>query len=248
MINFSILMCSRDRIDILEQNITLIKHLANEPDAIQVLIGADDDDAPTVALVKNLQDRYINIELVVRPRLKNLHQFNNILASQAAGKYLWVLNDDALLEISDWDSIIQKQIEEQIKPHPDRIGYFVVSSNSTDQLGEYAEFPLVTREAYQALSFVETEETTSWGCDAIMHKIYSSVDRVFKIQTDRPIRHVFHENGSAPNSLRDNMIGVFKEQFGQDWNGAVIKMQSFVKNCDVTPYRQRLLEKINGKN
>lgn len=244
MIKFSIVICSRGRVNLLEQNITTLKLLASDPDAVQILIGADDDDAPTVAKVKELQDQFINVELSVHPQFKNLHKFNNLLASQSAGDYIWVMNDDSFLEVADWDKIISDQIEAHLARHPDRVGYFSVSSNSADKIGNYAEFPLVTREAYKSLGFVEFEALNAWGCDTMMHRIYSSVDRVFSIQIDRPIRHILHEKGSEDNDNRKTMTEAFKAQFGQDWGQAVRNMQEFVRTTDITPYSAKLMEKI----
>ena len=246
-IQFSILMCSRGRPEILETNVTNIKLLATNPDEVQILIGADDDDAPTVAAVKELQDRFINIELVVRPRFKNLHQFYNLLASQAAGKYIWGMNDDSLVEYGDWDLDFSTQIESLIAPYPDRIGYFAISSNSSDTLGDYGEFPIVTREALRTLGFMDCEDTSSWGCDKIVYNIYKSVGRAFRLNVDRPMRHIYHENGSTPNPNRDDMIKIFKEQFGNEWNSAILNMTKFVDELDITKYIERLKEVIDGK-
>lgn len=243
-IQFSILMCSRGRPEILETNVTNIKLLATNPDEVQILIGADDDDSATVATVRELQDRFINIELVVRPRFKNLHQFYNVLASKSAGKYVWGMNDDSLVEYDSWDTNFSTQIEDLISPYPDRIGYFAISSNSSDTLGDYGEFPIVTREALTTLGFMDYEGVAAWGCDRVMQRIYQSVGRAFHIKVDRPMRHIFHEGGTQQNDNRIEMEKHFRDQFGQDWGEAVRNMQEFIETVDVSPYSAKLLEKI----
>lgn len=246
MIKFSIVMCSRARPSILEQNITSIKLLADEPESVEIIIGADDDDLVTRQTVEELQKQFSNIHLIVRPRFKNLHKFHNILTVQSIGKYLLILNDDSLLEEVSWDTNFEKQIESTLAIYQDRVGYFGLTSNSTDRTGDYSEFFLITREAFTALGFLLFEETESWGCDVLINRIYSSVSRLFKLQTERPIRHLLHEHGTVPNDNRTFMEGVFKDQYGQDWGEAVRKMQEHVNSIDITPYSTRLLDKIKG--
>lgn len=244
-INFSVLMCSRSRPEILEQNVTNIKLLASDPDSVQILIGADDDDLPTVDKVRELQDQFINIELSVYPRFKNLHKFYNLLASQAAGRYIWGMNDDSFMEYPNFDIDFANQIEGLIAPHPDRIGYFAISSNSSDTLGDYGEFPIVTREGLKAVGFMDYEGVAAWGCDRVMQRIYQSVNRAFHIKVDRPMRHLFHEGGTAPNENRTFMEKQFANQFGENWGEAVRNMKEFIETVDVSPFSSRLQEKIN---
>lgn len=243
-------MCSRARPSILETNVTNILSLADNPEEVEILIGADLDDLSTHKTVVDLQDQFggvdSNITLVIRERFKNLHQFYNLLASKACGSYVWGMNDDSICEIPSWDTDFANQIEKQIASYKDRIGYFAISSNSADSLGDYGEFPIVTQEALTTVGFMDYEGVAAWGCDRIMQRIYQSVGREFYIKVDRPLRHLLHEGGTIQNDNRIEMEKSFKEQFGQDWNQAVGNMKEFIETVDLTPYTQRLWEKIGA--
>lgn len=241
-------MCTRGRPEILEQNIINIKHLAKEPSEVEILLGIDNDDIDTLLKVDEITDNYGNIRSFVKPRFKNLHQFYNFLSVHAEGKYIWGMNDDSLVEYNDWDEDFANQIEKLIAPYPDRIGYFAISSNSSDSLGDYGEFPIVTREALRTLGFMDYEGLAAWGCDRVMQRIYQSVDRAFHIKVDRPMRHLFHTGGTIPNDNRTEMEKHFRDQFGQDWGEAVRNMQEFIETVDVSPYSAKLLEKINASS
>lgn len=243
---FSILMCSRSRPTILETNVTNILSLADNPEEVEILIGADDDDLATFDKIKELQSTYTQVKETIFPRFKNLHKFYNTLAAKACGSYVWGMNDDSLVEYVSWDTDFANQIESILAPYPDRIGYFAISSNSSDKLGDYGEFPIVTHEALTTLGFMDYEGTFSWGCDQVMYNIYKSVGRAFTLKVDRPMRHIYHELLSAPNENREFMTEVFVEQYGPDWNKAVQNMQEHVNSIDLSPYTQRLLDKINA--
>lgn len=244
--SFSILMCSRSRPSILETNVVNILTLADHPEEVEILIGADDDDEATLHKIEELKQLYPQVKPTVLPRFKNLHKFYNALAAKAQGKYVWGMNDDSLVEYNLWDSDFADQIEKQIASHKDRIGYFAISSNSSDKLGDYGEFPIVTKEALNALGFMDFEPTETWSCDMVLQRIYQSVGRAFYLKVDRPMRHLLHEVGSAPNENREYMVARFHEQYGPDWNEAVKKMYEHATTIDISVYTERLRKKIHG--
>lgn len=245
---FSILMCSRSRPSILETNVTNILSLADDPENVEILIGADDDDEATLHKVKELQETYSQVKLTILPRFKNLHKFYNLLASKAIGKYVWGMNDDSLCEISSWDTDFEKQIENTLLSYNDRIGYFAIASNSADRTSSsYGEFPIVTSQALHTLGFMDCEDVIAWGCDQIMYNIYNSVGRAFQLKVDRPMRHLYHESHSALNENRDFMVQQFKNEYSQDWSEAVKKMTEHVKSIDISSYSKRLQDKIDAK-
>lgn len=245
--NFSILMNSRGRPVFLEQGVIALNELAATPSKNEILIGLDDDDAESIKVGEDLVDRYTNVHVHVKPRTKNLHKYINEMSACTQGKYLWVVNDDASIVDLDWDMKISEAINKTLEPYPDRIGYFSLPTNSSDKIGDYAEFPLITREAYNALGFFEYEKTQTWGADVILHKIYNSIGRIFKLNClDYPIRHILHENGTQPNKTRADMEKIFIEEFSPSnkWNEAVGNFNQFLQTIDVSEYTNILKEKI----
>lgn len=243
---FSILLNSRERPELLMQCIGNINGLATHPEEVEILIGCDLDDEKSREISKFLSQEYSNLIWFWEPRNKNLHQYINFMAKHASGQYLWVINDDAIIEQVGWDIVNEHQIEEIISKLPDRIAYFQIGSNSADKVGDYAEFPMITREAYETLGILEYEEFSAWGADVVLKRIYEEVGRAFKINWDRPIRHVLHEKGSESNPVRDHMIDVFKGEFGENWGEAVNKMQEHTRTVDLSSYTNKLLGKINA--
>lgn len=253
--NFSVLLNSRGRPLFLTECVSALNELAEKPSQIEILIGIDDDDKETQDVAQSLEAMYTNVRVFSQPRTKNLHRFINKMAKSAEGKYLWVINDDASVLDLDWDTKIAKAIELKLLDATSRVGYFFLPTNSADKIGDYAEFPLVTREAYEALGFFEFDGTNSWGADVILHKIYNAVNRVFRLNClDYPIRHIYHEAGTQQNQTRSDMEKVFIEEFapgdhkknGEAWNIAVGNFRKFIDNFDVAPYTAKLNKVISG--
>jgi GT2 family glycosyltransferase len=226
---FSVLLNSRERPEMLVSLIESLYRTCKEPNEIEVLIGGDMDDRTLDAPSSVIPQHYNLVRFFRREREPNLHTYLNFLYGQSEGQYIFVLNDDCVMETPNWDSIIYNKMEYYASSFPDRIMYGKVIDNSTDRVNQdYAAFPIFSREAVEALGYVMPERFPMWGADVAIYRIYAAIGRIVDL-TDVKINHVLHSNGLPGDHLRAEMMEVFlehpKDYFSYDITDEVNKLR-----------------------
>ena len=94
MINISILLPTRKRVETLKKSVESLIKKAKDPKSLQFLFAIDDDDIDTIKFLKTTN--YPNqVVLTFKPMgYENIHRYNNSLALYAKGKWLMFFNDD----------------------------------------------------------------------------------------------------------------------------------------------------------
>jgi hypothetical protein len=138
----AILLPTRGRTDSLTRSVTSIVELASRPDQLEFLFGLDDDD--TVGLdhfAKVIQpwldDRDITYQALQFESMgyTGLNRYYNALAKLACSDWLFVWNDDAVMDSKSWDQVIRKYD-----------GQFKILKVHTHNEHPYSIFPIVPRE------------------------------------------------------------------------------------------------------
>lgn len=147
--SIAVLLPTRSRTTALTDSVTSIVSLAKDPDQIQILFGFDDDD--TVGL-----DHF---ESVIQPFLDDhsvsyqaqaftsmgyakLNRYYNHLAQSASADWLFVWNDDAVMNTAGWDQVIAAYT-----------GQFRLLKLHTHNEHPYSIFPIVPRAWYDLLGY-----------------------------------------------------------------------------------------------
>ena len=134
----SMLLPCRGRYEGTRQSLESLK-LAADPSRIEVLVRADEDDVQTVEIMK--EPWPFQVKTFVGPRGRgyaDLHHMYNQLAAGAAGKFLFLWNNDAVIMTPSWDQLLV--------PFDDgKLRYFHVKVTPDDQI---LSFPIVHR-SYQ---------------------------------------------------------------------------------------------------
>lgn len=191
---FSLILNSRQRVPQLVNMLnSVFSHTKNVND-IEILIRVDKDDTQTLSFYeRQLKPHpYQNLLLIVgKERPQNLHTSLNYLASHSIGDYIFVLNDDILIDSAGWDEYAYEKLE--AAKGKDGIVYGRTYDNSVDKPpgSEYASFPIISRAAFNTLGFVMHENFVGLGGDNAIHRVYKSVGRVVDLPEVK-IDHVFH--------------------------------------------------------
>lgn len=194
---FSIIFLSRSRVRMLSSLLVSIERTTRLP--YEVIVGIDDDDDDTITASKVLSTP--NVRFVVKRRSPNLHTFLNSLAKETKGNYIFGLNDDCELVNNGWDVESKKILDNQ-----GPIWYGITQDNSIDKVshGEYASFPVLSREAYNRLGCFIPEDLGNHGGDVILYRIFSEASIAYHkqmiCQLPIQIRHIYHENIAMLNA------------------------------------------------
>jgi hypothetical protein len=105
----SVLLPSRRRETLLRESLASLAATAARPERVEVLVAADSDDHEThgFTIATPLTGR-----VLVTPQRwgrGSLHEYYNWLAPYAAGHWLLIFNDDAVMETPGWDEILCTQ-------------------------------------------------------------------------------------------------------------------------------------------
>lgn len=106
----SVLIPSRDRVDILKNSIVSLLNNAADPDSIQLLVRFDFDDYSSIKRFNEFLFRKQDV-VVFGNRFrgyKDHHLFLNDLAKLATGEFLFTWNDDTSMISKNWDSVVKE--------------------------------------------------------------------------------------------------------------------------------------------
>jgi hypothetical protein len=111
----SVLTPTRGRTQGLVESVMSLTELAADPFAVEILLAVDPDDSPTwdvshVALPAAAHGADVRwLRTPERYGYRNIHRYYNELAAMAAGDWLLLWNDDALMRTQGWDAVIEAQ-------------------------------------------------------------------------------------------------------------------------------------------
>lgn len=145
--SIAILLPSRARTESLTRSVVSIVELANRPDRLEMLFGFDEDDQIGIDhFVEQIQpwldQQNISYEALSWPSLgyAGLNQYYNTLAKSASADWLFVWNDDAVMDTQGWDDVV-RQFDNQFK----------ILKVHTHNEHPYSIFPIVPRSWYDTL-------------------------------------------------------------------------------------------------
>jgi hypothetical protein len=240
---FSLFLNTRHRVGLLCDLLQSIERCTDHPEDIEILLGIDRDDNDTTNFIDHLDlaisslDLRDNIFAYSDNRPTNLHVKMNFLASQSTGDYLFVLNDDVQFSTPSWDSIILEAIKNE-GSEPDNIYYLGVSDTSIDKdtRQSYASFPILTREAYDALGYFMSEKFVGLGADVHLWRIFNELDRCILVPAvvlDH-VRHNTLDKVLSPDAVAQQMRDNTYANPVDSWA------------VDISEDKERINEKIAG--
>lgn len=139
----SVMLPTRQRVHLLERTVRSLLETASTPSAVEITVAYDNDDTETHSYItssswKELLDNFgATSQIYCTPAwgYGELHNYYNLLASNANGKWLLLWNDDCVMTGQAWD--------DQVREHADFVGLLHMVTEKFRS--ELALFPLVPR-------------------------------------------------------------------------------------------------------
>lgn len=147
----SVLLPSRRRPESLKRSCDSLLSKANDESRLEFLVAYDNDDLETRDVAESLGHTSVGFE---RHGYHNLHLYVNELASIANGDWLFLWNDDAIMETPDWDCVVSGF--DPRRP-------FVLSPSSTGVGHSMCCFPIVSAGLFSRLGHMSlSNHIDSW--------------------------------------------------------------------------------------
>lgn len=210
----SIVIPTRERIDLLQQCLESILYNSSEERLFEVIFIVDFDDTKTINFLRSITqnfnfycphtgDMLSSMSIVIVNRSTFMQRdYNNVGANMAKGDLVFILNDDCIIETKNWD---KKLIEfyEKNKPEDDimLIGCLDNTHNgltksdrgharTMESFG--ACFPIFTKTFVKIFNGVFPPEVKMWGADTIAHKMFSILGRFYRCDYVNINHFTFH--------------------------------------------------------
>ena len=192
----SIFIITKNRVDSLQRLLQSLS-LAYNSSNLDIWVGYDYDDIQTVDFIKkDFLSHKLDIStflfegpgtaLCTGCQQMYLNRHRDILhpmVERSRGKYFWILNDDVEIRTPNFDIIIEDYIETFLKNKNDRLVYVKTGEVFRNHRRgirarylakcDYACYPLITREVFEALGFFLPIQFPTGGADIALAKIFN---------------------------------------------------------------------------
>jgi len=207
MKQFSILITTRQRVQMLHNLLASIYRTTSNKNEVEIRVIYDDDDIITNNYVKNK----FHIEFGNPPRIDTffhmrrrspdlVNDYHNWCSTNfAQGKYIIFSNDDAIFEMDKWDVLTLDKLLKFEKTHSDGILYGIPQDmekepNRNEQ-NWMACFPLISKKVVEVLGFAFDPSFQRDGADWAMAKTFRLIDRVVDLRDTVVIKHLSFRSG-----------------------------------------------------
>jgi hypothetical protein len=174
--NIAVLLPTRGRTDQLTRSVDSAINNAKNLDKIQFIFGFDNDDDVGLEHFANIIQPLLDSHDVAYEALgfesmgyAGLNQYYNVMAKHADADWLFVWNDDAVMNTSNWDQVISKYT-----------GQFRLLKVHTHNEHPYSIFPIVPRAWFELMGHLSRHQMI----DAELSQISYMLDVIEIIAVD----------------------------------------------------------------
>jgi hypothetical protein len=166
LIEFSFLLPTRGRPQLLRRFLDSLAATTERLDDIEVVLGIDDDDEVS----RTFTHDSVRLKKVVVPPGLNMGVLNQSCFNQSTGRFVFVMNDDVVSCTKGWDT----QVRNVLTRFPDEIALVHVND---DLFGtKLCSFPIVSRRASLEIGFCPPEYRR-YKIDDHIYEIYTLLAR-----------------------------------------------------------------------
>ncbi|MFZ5630130.1 MAG: glycosyltransferase family 2 protein [Spirochaetota bacterium] len=146
--NLSILIPTRAREKNLKKCLDALNKKVKHPNEVEILVKVDTDDQKTTDFLQSYKSK---IDLIVvnsdrKGGYASLHEFYNELFKHSSGKFIFCLNDDAVVKTKNFDTLTHKFIGQDVclhhnpaAPHNDKWYFPIIARSILEEIGHVSE-------------------------------------------------------------------------------------------------------------
>jgi hypothetical protein len=184
---------------------------------LEIIVIANEADSITIEYATRTiagYSQHMDCRLLTRPYSEALNRdYYNWGADQSTGDLVWTFADDLVIVAPDWDTVVQREVDSFMAKHPDGIFCVSIRDNTpppSHRLPKFPCFPMLTRQAIQALGWMLHPKPNNWGVDYINYVIFSGLDRMLNIHDRNYINHIsYHTNQVEPDATAIRIGQIF---------------------------------------
>ena len=175
----SILCPTRKRKDALEKSLNSLKERMSPDNQLELLLAFDNDDKESLDYAI---EKFPEAVFISSPRkgYKNLNLYYNALGGVSTGDWLFVWNDDLLMETQNWDKIIEGYGDKFRILNP---------KNNHSWSDKISLFPIVPRKYYEILGHISfsphndtwVEEIGNLLNESLSEKVFIPIEGIYLI-------------------------------------------------------------------
>lgn len=203
MINISILLPTRGRPLLLERLLKSIAETASDPASVEVVLFLDEDDKAS----QEIECGQLRVVRVVRPHGSAMGALFRECYIESAGRYLMLMNDDAVFSTRGWDTAVAKTF----KDFTDEIA--LIYGDDLDQGKRSPTFPILSRRCCEVMGGVAPAGYQSLHIESHIFDIFKQLrslghDRIRYLEDIR-FEHLHYSDPKSRNDesyLKKNTI------------------------------------------
>jgi len=215
--NFSVITPSRLRPDFLKLMVDSLYSTSKNSKETEIRIIIDKGDNSSYRAFKEIKEKYPNENIYLHDRNRGnslvVHYYNWAAINFCLGKYIFVMNDDALFRTKDWDINVFNRLEEYMKDKPDGI----IMGRPGDRHGGFSleeviaeraylsykltNFPIISKKAIDVLGFLLDPYYLSSSADGDISELYFGVGRSIDLSDICVIHHLPLEFYELPSKI-----------------------------------------------
>lgn len=199
---FSLIIPSRGRASLLRSCLDSFFAKAKNPQLVEAVVVLDYDDPESIAMTTGYgaATKWSILTLIRQRNRHIIKYYHNYGAQCSSGRYVWILNDECLIDNPHWDAALLPRIESFLSDKPDRLLYVAVDDDTHARQGTLETqgtcFPIVSRETVDAQNGIFPPELWMWGADIDLYRIFSGLPepRILWANDIRVLHRSYHNN------------------------------------------------------
>lgn len=240
----SVIIPTRKRIDLLRSCIESLFNKSHNDILFEIILIIDNDDTDSLTAAVDLQNQYKSrlsqdnteycpITILITTRSSCMQRdYNNAGAIAAKGDLIFVLNDDAVIDTQNWNKLIYDYYIAN-RPIDDIMlisilddthnGSYIDSRNKIMTRETHgACFPVVTKTFVNIVKGVFPSVIRMWGADSTLHKIFTTLERVFELDTVFVNHNSYHSHQREKDDINLHVHNISEKYQNLQLPGAYV--------------------------